>query len=144
VQPWKNPITLDVVSSVPNGSISYDPAIGVAVVTEELDEVRSVCEAVTTGSPVRVLIAPHIPSQVVTALASEGVASFQASNVTCATLSKGKKLELPKPTVWGVNTSAMAGKIKVQLKWLAIDLEQQWTHAGRSTKTTPAPARKPA
>lgn len=160
-QPWKAATTLDVAADAPNGlsraaakkGAAADSAGangasagkktaakkatsgGIAVAVDELDMVRSVSEAITLGSPVRALIAPYIPSQVVSALASEGVPCFQAPAATVAMLVKHKTLALPKPSAWGDTTAATAGKSKVQLKWLAIDREQKWTHAGRSTKS---------
>ncbi len=111
---------------------------GIAVVLDALDEVRSFSERValvsqTDDNAVRAVIAPYIPSQMVSALASEGIASFQASPSIIGTLGKQKKLSLPKQSAWGESTAATAGKSKVQLKWLAIDREQKWTLAGRST-----------
>jgi aconitate hydratase len=111
---------------------------GIALVLAELDEVRSVSENVPLSNleqtpPVRAVIAPYIPSQVVSALASEGIASFQASDTAVSTLGKQKKLGLPKASSWGEETKATAGKSKIQLKWLAVDREQKWTQAGRST-----------
>jgi len=104
------------------------------VVLKELDEVRTLSESITLQeAPVRVVIAPYIPSQVVSALASEGVASFEASANTVASLGKQKQLSLPKASTWGDATDATAGRNKVRLKWLAIDREQKWTHAGRSS-----------
>src|SRR5690606_36034807 len=131
-----------------NGAIDELKKLGasVAVVVDELDDVRSVSEQIIAeDSPIRAVIAPYIPSQLVSALASEGIASFQASPSACAALAKQKKLGLPKSTAWGDATAATAGKAKVELKWLAVDLEQKWTHAGRSTKAAPAkPAAKVA
>jgi aconitate hydratase len=142
VEPWKGPITLDVVEGIPNGNVEVDhTSFGFAVAVDALDDVRNVSEAITAGSsyserPVRALIAPYIPSQVVSALASEGVASFQAPAATVSALVKQKKLALPKTSAWGDITPALTGqKAKVELKWLAVDLEQKWTHAGGSSKT---------
>lgn len=146
-QPWKGATTLNLFKGVPNGEHkeaakpsrgrAKKPA-GIALVLAELDEVRSVSEQLALNNaghhtPVRAVIAPYIPSQVVSALASEGVASFQASDSAVTALSKQKTLGLPKASAWGDSIAATAGKSKVQLKWLAIDREQKWTQAGRST-----------
>jgi len=155
-RPWKAATTLDVHSGVPAPKPTASPANGapakqtakkataknaaaatacpIAVVLKELDEVRTLSESITLQeAPVRVVIAPYIPSQVVSALASEGVASFEASANTVASLGKQKQLSLPKASTWGDATDATAGRNKVRLKWLAIDREQKWTHAGRSS-----------
>jgi aconitate hydratase len=146
LMPWNAATTLDVFKVVPNGETEPAPAkgpkakkpMGIAVVLAELDEVRTLFESLTQSSertinPVRAVIAPYIPSQMVSALASEGVATFQANPVTIDTLRKLKKLSLPKTSSWGDATAVSAGKSKLEIKWLAIDREQQWTEAGRST-----------
>ena len=129
-----------------NGAIEVDAPKGkkkkpegVAVVLAQLDEVRSLSESVAHGTAVRAVIAPYIPSQVVSALAAEGIASFQASESAVGTIGKQKTLNLPKATSWGDTTAVTAGRSKVELKWLAIDREQSWTHAGRAQPTKPAP-----
>jgi len=146
LMPWKGATTLNVHKGLPNGASdagsgaarrAKKPA-GMVVVLAELDEVRYLSESVTQTSkeesnPVRAVIAPYIPSQVVSALASEGIASFEASQTAIGTLGKQKTLSLPKASSWSSATNATAGKSKVELKWLAIDREQQWTQAGRST-----------
>lgn len=160
---WKAALTLDVVHTVPNGAADHgageaaakrplgqphpgpkQPVMAFAVVVDELDAVRSVSEQIIAEAPpvVRAVIAPYIPSQLVSALASEGVASFQASPEDCATLGRIKKLALPKATSWGDNTAATAGKSKIELRWLAIDVEQKWIHAGSSTKASTSKAQK--
>ncbi len=142
ITPWTGTTTLQLVRGIPNGEMLFqDPAegkktTGLALVLEALDDVRSVSEAITTGAAVRAIIASYIPSQVVSALASEGIASFQASPTAVTTLGKQKKLSLPKSTAWGARTAVSAGKAKVQLRWLAIDREQKWTQAGRAPKAT--------
>jgi aconitate hydratase len=139
-QPWRTPATLDVHPGVPNGSATK-PAPGapsgdgIAVVLAKLDEVRTVSDSVTAGvMHVRAVIAPYIPSQVVTALASEGIASFQAPSSVVAAVGKQRdlKLSLPKASAWGEKTDATLGKNKVQLKWLAVDREQTWVQQGKS------------
>lgn len=146
INAWKGTTTLHVHDGLPNGQIEVPDSKGrknkpdgVAVVLEQLDEVRSLSEQVGRGTPVRAVIAPYIPSQVVSALAAEGIASFQASASEVGTIGKQKSLSLPKTTSWGDNTAATAGRSKVKLKWLAIDREQSWTHAGRAEPTKNPP-----
>ena len=92
----------------------------------------------TGDADVRAVIAPYIPSQVVSALASEGIASFQASEKDMATLDKQKTVALPKTTSWGEATKAKVGRTNMDLRWLAIDVEQTWTHSGRCQPTVKA------
>lgn len=144
VTPWKGATTLDVHVGVPNGALAElakttqatKDSSGLALVLAELEEVRSIADVVNDDSPIRAVIAPYIPSQMVSALASIGIASFQADESAIGALGKQKKLSLPKASSWGVDTAALAGKAKVQLRWLAIDREQGWTTAGRSSGPT--------
>ncbi|MEZ4442524.1 MAG: aconitase family protein [Polyangiaceae bacterium] len=133
-QPWKGATTLDVITGLPNGAI--DPMTKpapVAVLLDHLDEVRSLSDNLPDDAgAVRVVIAPYIPSQVVSALAAEGIASFQANKASMDAIAKQKKLSLPKATAWGEDTAATAGRAKISLKWLAIDREQKWVQAGRA------------
>jgi aconitate hydratase len=134
-QPWKTPATLDVVPGVPNGAAPAAGSEGIAVVLAKLDEVRTVSDSIVAGATkVRAIIAPYIPSQVVSALASEGVASFQAAQSVVQAVGKQKdlKLSLPKASSWGEKTDATIGKNKVQLRWLAKGSEQTWVQQGRS------------
>jgi aconitate hydratase len=136
--PWKGTTTLELWAGVPNGDALREDGkggAGLALVLRKLDEVRHASELVTAvPSRVRAVIAAYVPSQVVSALASEGVASFQAPVATLDALGKQTTLALPKTTAWGPSTPANAGKDKVELRWLAIDREQAWTHAGRATR----------
>jgi aconitate hydratase len=139
-QPWSGATTLELHSGLPNGEIQDGAAkgkankAGVAVVLGDLDEVRSLSDKLVGSQlPVRAVIAPYIPSQVVSALASEGVASFEVPSSSLTAIGKQKKLSLPKASTWGESVAATAGTSKVKLKWLAVDVEQKWTHAGRST-----------
>jgi aconitate hydratase len=134
VLPWKGPTTLEVVRGVPNGEIDLHGK-SVALVLDDLDEVLSVSDAVAQGSPVRAVIAAYIPSQVASSLASEGVAAFQAPPGAVDALAKQRTLSLPIPSAWGDGIGVQVGKAKVNLRWLAIDREQAWLRAGRSTAT---------
>jgi aconitate hydratase len=113
--------------------------LGMALVLSELDEVRTVYETLMACArqdlDLRAVIAPHIPSQIVSSLASEGIASFEAGDKELSIMAKQKQLNLPKTSSWNDKTAASAGKSKVALKWMAIDREQQWTTDGRWTKS---------
>jgi aconitate hydratase len=133
--PWKEALTLDLCFGLPtpNHAVARAPkGKSVALVAATSDEVRAAYEAVTLGADVRVVIATHVPSQVVSSLASEGVASFELSAHAIASIKHEKRLTLPKASTWGPKTAAAAGAAKLQLKWLAIDREQLWIQAGRA------------
>lgn len=136
--PWKGTTSLDLQFGVPpTNNAPPDKAKGkgrsLAVVLSSPDEVRAVSEAVTLGSEIRMIIASHVPCQVVSALASEGVASFEIDEATISSLKNLKRLNLPKSSTWGPATQVTAGKTKLSLRWLATDRECAWTQAGRAT-----------
>jgi len=147
--PWKGTTTLNLHVGLPqsssqasNGSAAPSKAKkapGVALVLNQLDEVRTACETLLLGDDfglsLRAVIAPHIPSQLVSSLASEGIASFEVGDKALSVVAKQKSISLPKTSSWSDATRASAGKTKVELKWMAIDREQQWTAEGRATNS---------
>lgn len=138
--PWKGTTTLDLYFGVPSTNSAGNPAAagkgsksgGLAVVLSSHQQIRAILELVALGAPIRTVIAPHVPSQVVSSLASEGVASFEVSGAVLASMKNLKRLSLPKTSSWGPKTAATAGRTKLQLCWLAMDRERGWTHAGRT------------
>ena len=148
-KPWDAAVTLTVQLGLPaadqataavtkggakSKAKSKKAAAGIAWVLRGLDEVRTASAALSLDlANVRAVIAPHIPSQIVSALASEGIASFQASADAVASLAKQRSIGLPKASTWGDKTTAKVGRSSVDLNWLAINSERKWTHAGHST-----------
>ena len=138
IVPWGAALTLDVFVGVPLGSHAHalapnDP--GLAVLVTKYDDIRSVAEASLLGpSRVRALIAPFIPSQMVTSLASEGIATFQLAASAIAALIKDKesKVSFPKASAWQAKTEVLFGKQKIALRWLALDRERTWIEQGKS------------
>jgi len=131
---WKFPATLDVWPGVPLGA--EKPAAsdeGVALVLSKLEEVRAACDAIiATRLRVRAIVASAIPSQIVTTLASEGVACFQAPAAAIQAVGKQRDLKLVLPKAFAPELEATLGKNKVMLQWLAIDREQTWVQQGKS------------
>lgn len=132
-QPWKLPATLDVHPGLPPAG-SKAPEGAIALVLSRLEEVRAACDGILAGTlRVRALIAAAVPSQIVTALASEGVAAFQVPASVIATVGKQKDLKVSITSkAFAPNLEATIGKTSVTLRWLALDKEQAWTQAGRS------------
>ncbi len=134
-QPWKLPASLDVLPGLPPG-VAIKPQAGndgIALVLSKLDEVRAASDAVITGAlRIRAIIAPSIPSQMVTTFASEGIASFQATASVVAAVGKQKDLKLTLPKAWAPELEVTLGKNKVTLVWLAVEREQTWTQHGKS------------
>lgn len=132
-QPWRLPATLDVSSSVPLGAAAKEPGDGLALVLSKLEEVRAACDVVAVGGTrIRAVLAPFIPSQIVTSLASEGVACFQIPSSVLTAIGKqtGLKLSIA-AKAWAPSLEATIGKTKASLTWLAVGREQAWTQAGR-------------
>ncbi|MCC6524113.1 MAG: 3-isopropylmalate dehydratase [Polyangiaceae bacterium] len=128
---WKNPTTLELAVGVPVEAV-LTGAKELAVVLTELDDVRALGDAVALGSNVRALIAPYVPSQMVSTLAAEGVACFAVEPSALGAFKGQGQLALPKIGSWGDKTPAAAGKNKVELRWLAIDQELAWLNDGRA------------
>jgi len=112
---------------------------GWALLLSTLDEVRAVVESPVARKSVRAVMAPFVPSGVVAALASEGIASFELSDSALQAARGQKSVALPAPTQWGDTVSASFGKSKVDVAWLATGVERNWTHAGTS-QISPASA----
>ena len=133
-QPWKLPATLEVWPGLPNGAPKPQAGDdGIVVVLSKLEEVRALCDSIIAGiTRIRAVIAPTIPSQIVTTLASEGVACFQAPAAVITAVGKQKELKLTLPKAWAPELEATIGKNKATLQWLAVDREQTWTQQGKS------------
>jgi len=168
--PWNGPQTLEIIEGIPkldgvgpgqsasatagdgsssdnNGAnaspVSKKPGAGSegwALLLSTLDEVRAIVESPAARKSVRAVMAPFVPSGVVAALASEGIASFELSDAAYQTAKGQKSVALPAPTQWGDTVSASFGKSKVDVAWLATGVERSWTHTGSSLASTAAPS----
>jgi aconitate hydratase len=139
--PWKGPLTLDILEGLPrvlpratlagvNGVPGVDGSSGVALLLTTLDEVRAAVDRSADLATVRAVVAPFVPSTAVSALASEGIATFTLEVSALRAMKGQKSLALPAPTQWGDTVAAMFGKSKVDVAWLATGVERAWTHAG--------------
>jgi aconitate hydratase len=117
----------------PPTSAASPAGAGVVLVLTTLDEVRAVPSS--DLSSVRAVIATFLPSIVVAALASEGIAALTTDAAGLKALKGHKALSLPAPAQWGDTVSATLGKTKLDLGWAAVGVERAWTHAG--TARTP-------
>lgn len=145
--PWKGATTLDVVkgirhmpSSVAVGAATQPaPTSAMALVLQSVDEVRAAAESLIELPNLRAVIAPLIPSGLVTVFASEGVAAFGVAAASLDMITKEKTLTLPEPSQWSDKVRATVGEQTIDLTWFAIAAERTWTHAGSSR---PAPSGK--
>jgi hypothetical protein len=138
---WKDAVTLELQYGLSGATCSAAAKAtkgkGLAIVATTAAEVRTAYEAVALGSDIRCILAAHVPSQMASSLASEGVAAFELPASVLPTLKTEKKLTLPKVSAWGPKTPANAGAVKLVLRWLAVDGEVGWTQAGRATAVLP-------
>jgi aconitate hydratase len=110
-----------------------------ALVLGSLDDVRWVARrAPELSGSVRVVIASHIPAGVVALLAGTGILALRADPDAMRTLQSQTSLGLPAPTDWnGRDTiSASAGGKAVELTFLAVGAEREWTAAGSARTLT--------
>jgi aconitate hydratase len=117
-----------------NGKANY------AVVCGTLDEVRRLAlHAVDLAPRVRAVLAPFIPSGLVTIFSGVGVAAIQVDAGTAKGLRGQKSLVLPPPAQWNEKNATLVplGAGKVSLTWLALGAERAWTSAG-TARVTPA------
>jgi aconitate hydratase len=130
--PWKGPLTLEVRRGVPkaNGSQGAAAGPGVALLLSTLDEVRAAVLRSADLEHVRAVVAPFVPSAAVSALASEGIATFAADAGALESVQGEKVLGLPAPAQWGDTVAATFGAARVEVAWLATGVERAWTHAG--------------
>jgi aconitate hydratase len=141
---WKTAQTLDLVdaktwASRPNDGAA--PARGVAVVCSTLDEVRDFASRASsprTGG-VRAIVAPFLPSALVTLFSAAGIAALQAE--TSALIApagpptkpaKAMSVDLPAPSAWTKKDALViaVGPSKVKFAWLASVREREWVTRG--------------
>jgi len=120
------------------------PAEPSALLLESLDDVRwLVRKAADVNATVRAVIAPHIPSGSVQVLAGLGIVALSAAPEVLATVKGQRSLRLPDPLEWdgkqSLTVSTEAGG--VELSWLAIGPEREWTASGTARSAAAAPRR---
>lgn len=104
-----------------------------ALVLGSLDDVRWVARrAPELSGAVRAVIAAHIPAGVVALLAGTGILALRADAEALRTLQGQPSLGLPAPADWNgkATISASAGGKPVELTFLAVGAEREWTVAG--------------
>jgi aconitate hydratase len=117
-----------------------------AVLLSSLEEVRQVAARVTGEGPIKVVIAPFIPSGLVPIFAGAGILALGGDPAILRSLKGQKSLALsPVGTgTDGVVTATTVNKTRVSFSWLAIGAERGWTLSGTSRPNPSAPrARMP-
>ncbi|MBK8257072.1 MAG: 3-isopropylmalate dehydratase [Polyangiaceae bacterium] len=148
---WKTGASLDLVAGVPPRTSSLGAPVstradgpatqGQALVLSTLDEVRSATERAGELLSVRAVIAPFVPSAVVSMLASEGIAAFSADANAMEALSGQTSVSVPAQSQWADSVAVTTPKGRVDLGYLAVGSERAWLTAGTARTAPKTPAR---
>lgn len=147
--PWKGAgaLTLKLSEGVPGAgsplrsplksSGTEDTEGGFGLVLSSLDDVRAAAAQMTQLPSLRAIFANFIPSAIAAELAGEGIASFAVEPERLALLKTSKTLKLPAFAQWDDAVQATAGTAKIELQWLAKDIERAWIAAGTARSAPP-------
>lgn len=132
--PWQTSQTLDLVDGVAFQGAAGPPAganghPSIAVVCATLDEVRALCARADDVAPsVRAVLAPYIPSGLVTLFSAAGIAAIRVEPASIKGLRGQRTIALPAPSVWPerASTTVTVGAAKLALTWLALGAERAW------------------
>jgi aconitate hydratase len=93
---------------------------------------------------VRAVLAPFIPSGLVSLHSAAGIVALRLDASAAKKLEGQKTIALPAPSQWaeGESTTVSAGAAKVLVTWLALGAERAWaTGGGKGPVGTPAVVR---
>jgi len=131
---WKAAQTLDLVDGASLGThLRSNGRSGVAAVCATLDEVRDLAARAQEIAPaVRAVLAPFIPSGLVSLLSAAGIVALRLDASAAKKLEGQKTIALPAPSHWaeGESTTVSAGGAKVPVTWLALGAERAWATGG--------------
>ena len=122
--------TLNAAATPIAGAPPPEETQGTVLLLSTLDEVRAATERPTELAGVRAVIAPFIPSAIVSTLAADGIAAFSADANAHRSLKGQKSITLPAGTQWGDSVPATTSKGRVDLGFLAVGAERAWIFAG--------------
>jgi aconitate hydratase len=106
-----------------------------------LDEVRAATERPADLAGVRAVIAPFIPSSIVSTLAADGIAAFSADANAHRSLKGMKSITLPAGAQWGDSVAATTAKGRVDLGFLAVGAERGWVVTGTARQAAKSATR---
>lgn len=128
---WKHSASLTVFQQ------RVEPTEPSALVLESLDDLRwAARRAPRWTGKLRAVIAPHIPSSMVSSFSALGIMALSAGAEEFRTLRTQSQLQLPAPGQCnGENeVGVTAGDTTMSLRWLAVGAEREWTEAGTAHK----------
>ncbi len=109
------------------------------------DEVlRLASGALALPEAIRAVIAPFLPSFLVSQLTGLGIAAMRIEPAQAKLLDGAKHLQVPAPSQWGADgaLTALAGTAKIKLVWLAKGIEREWlSPAPKAASPAPRSAR---
>jgi len=129
---WSEAATLSVVAE------RGRPDSPCALVFESLDDVRwAARRAPELSANVRAVIAPHIPAGTVPIFAGLGILALRAEPDAIKRLRAQSSLGLPHPTLWDGKQQIVAssGSASIDLTYLAIGPEREWTTSGSAARS---------
>jgi aconitate hydratase len=129
---WREGMTLPLVAQ------RSKPERPSALLLDSLDDVRWVARrAPELAGTVRAVIAAHIPAGVVSLLAGTGIAALRGEPAALSALAGQSSVLLPSPTEWNSRVAVSTGSASVDLTWLAVGAERDWTMAGTARSALP-------
>jgi aconitate hydratase len=129
---YKEALNLEVLESAAIPAARAEKTEGFIWVLDSLDAVRRAGDTHLVREHVRGLVAVTLPRQVVTTLASEGIACFLVDDAGMKAIKGQKTLSLPPLTKWGDGIALTLAKGKAILKAATRGVEAQWLVAGTS------------
>jgi aconitate hydratase len=129
---YKEALNLEVLESAAIPAARAEKTEGFIWVLDSLDAVRRAGDTHLVREHVRGLVAVTLPRQVVTTLASEGIACFLVDDAGMKAIKGQKTLSLPPLTKWGDGIALTLAKGKATLKPATRGVEAQWLVAGTS------------
>lgn len=129
---YKEALNLEVLETAAIPATRTEKTEGFIWVLESLDAVRRAGDTHLVREHVRGLVAVTLPRQVVTTLASEGIACFLVDDAGMKALKGQKALALPPLSKWADGIALTLAKGKATLKPATRGVEAQWLVAGTS------------
>jgi aconitate hydratase len=119
---WEDAIELAILAE------RSDPSSPSVFVAETLDDIRWLAERATTIPELRAVIAPHIPSAMVSVLSGLGVLALRADGEALRRLAKAKSLSVPAQETWeGAKVALGLDAETVAVDWLAVGSERDFS-----------------
>jgi aconitate hydratase len=133
----KDGATLQVIAALPTAAQSATGTEGFAAVLATTDEVRALADAPLGRDGLRAVFAPEVPSQIVTTLASEGVACFAIAADDVKAAREANALTIPSMSKWDVTLQIAGDKTKFGARALCRGPESTWLVAGLAANAKP-------